>query len=99
MLSVCASAGLGPIGMAGNLAAEGFSYSLENFCSRNALPFKIVSVQGSNVGAFNVELKIISGEITKNWVLIKDNSKDFCIGKGFELIKSDDGEIRQTILK
>ena len=96
---VCASAGLGPIEMAGNVATEAFAYSLEKFCSRNALPFKIVSVQGSNVRAFNMELKIISGEITKNWVLIKDNSKDFCIGKGFELIKSDDGVISQTIWK
>ena len=32
-------------------------------------------------------------------VLIKDNSKDFRIGKIIELIKSDDGEIRQAILK
>ena len=96
---VCASTGSGHIEIAMNASAEAFAYSFERFCSKNALPFKIVSVQGSNVGAFNVELKIISGEITKNWVLIKDNSKDFCIGKGFELIKSDDGVIRQTILK
>ena len=91
---VCASAGPGPIEMAENASTEALTYSFERFCSKNALPFKIVSVQGNNVRAFNIELKIISGEITKNLVLIKDNSKDFRIGNIIELIKSDDGEIR-----
>ena len=34
-----------------------------------------------------------------DWILIKDNSRDFRIGKIIELIKSDDGEIRKAILK
>ena len=34
-----------------------------------------------------------------DWVLIKDNSRDFRIGKIIMLIKSDDGEVRKAILK
>merc|ERR1712033_70142 len=34
-----------------------------------------------------------------DWVLIRDNSKQFRIGKIIDLIKSDDGEIRKAVLK
>ena len=34
-----------------------------------------------------------------DWVLIRDNSKHFRIGKIIDLIKSDDGEVRKAVLK
>ena len=46
-------------------SAQAFANSFERFCSKNGVPEKIVSDQGSNFKAFNNELKVISGEITK----------------------------------
>ena len=63
---VCASTGSGHIEIAMDASAEAFANSFERFCSKNGVPNKIISDQGSSFKAFNNELKIISGEITKN---------------------------------
>ena len=63
---VCASTGSGHIEIAMNASAEAFANSFERFCSKNGVPEKIISDQGSNFKAYNNELQIISGEITKN---------------------------------
>ena len=76
---VCASTGSGHIEIAMHASAEAFANSFERFCSKNGVPEKIISDQGSNFRAFNNELKIISGEITKNKFLAdKGVSWVFC---------------------
>ena len=76
---VCASTGSGHIEIAMHASAEAFANSFERFCSKNGVPEKIISDQGSNFKAYNNELKLISGEITKNKFLAdKGVSWVFC---------------------
>ena len=53
----------------------------------------------SRSACWEIFVKSIIKPSINDWVLIKDNSRDFRIGKIIELIKSDDGEIRKAILK
>ena len=71
---VCASTGSGHIEIAMNASAEAFANSFERFCSKNGVPEKIISDQGSNFKAFNNELRIL-GEITRYSPLNKSSIK------------------------
>ena len=60
---VCASTGSGHIEIAMDASAEAFANAFERFCSKNGVPVKVISDQGSNFRAFNNELNLIYGEI------------------------------------
>ena len=67
---VCAATGSGHIEIAMDASAEAFANAFERFRSKCGVPVKIISDQGSNFKAFNNELNLIYGEISKKQVFI-----------------------------
>ena len=62
---VCALPGSGHIEITMHASAEVFTNSFDRFCSKNRVPEKTISDQGSNFKAFNTELKVMSNNELK----------------------------------
>ena len=67
---VCAATGSGHIEIAMQASAEAFANSFERFCSKNGVPERILSDQGSNFKAYSNDLNTASREITINRYLV-----------------------------